>query len=179
VAQALVAEVFPEFVGSARPFAYDWLGRQFAHDRDRVVEGEALVLLLEPGTGAALEIPMSFARFHEEELVNDAEATLAQSFFEEWSASAGARLPVGRNECVGYRIPLFLGGTDTIDNLEMVDIDVYWSRVVSCGTGRCSLRKENQSATYRYATHATIGPRRQGEWVSQRSVAVLSVCLMT
>jgi hypothetical protein len=28
---------------------------------------------------------------------------------------------------VGYRVPLFLGGTDTVENLERGDMDVYWS----------------------------------------------------
>ncbi len=30
-------------------------------------------------------------------------------------------------ECVGYRKPLFLGGQDVIDNLEISDMEVYWS----------------------------------------------------
>jgi hypothetical protein len=29
-------------------------------------------------------------------------------------------------ECIGYRVPLFLGGSDTVENLEKVDLDVYW-----------------------------------------------------
>ncbi|WP_442854002.1 T6SS immunity protein Tdi1 domain-containing protein [Bacillus sp. FJAT-18017] len=28
---------------------------------------------------------------------------------------------------MGYRVVLFLGGEDTISNLEKVDMDVYWS----------------------------------------------------
>jgi hypothetical protein len=30
---------------------------------------------------------------------------------------------------VGYRVPLFLRGQDDIANLELVDIDVYWTIV--------------------------------------------------
>ncbi|WP_277621809.1 T6SS immunity protein Tdi1 domain-containing protein, partial [Caballeronia zhejiangensis] len=30
-------------------------------------------------------------------------------------------------ECVGYRIPLFLGGKDVMDNLETSNLDVYWT----------------------------------------------------
>jgi hypothetical protein len=29
--------------------------------------------------------------------------------------------------CVGFRSPLFLGGQDSVDNLELTDLDVYWS----------------------------------------------------
>jgi hypothetical protein len=34
---------------------------------------------------------------------------------------------LGFNECVGYRTPLFLGGSDDVANLEISDIDVYWT----------------------------------------------------
>jgi hypothetical protein len=35
---------------------------------------------------------------------------------------------------VGYGVPLFLGGQDVVDNLELTDLDVYWS---VCGQLRC------------------------------------------
>jgi hypothetical protein len=31
-----------------------------------------------------------------------------------------------RRQCVGYKIPLFLGGEDGPDNFEISDLDVYW-----------------------------------------------------
>ncbi len=30
------------------------------------------------------------------------------------------------DKCAGYKIPLFIGGNDTVDNLELSDIYVYW-----------------------------------------------------
>ena len=30
-------------------------------------------------------------------------------------------LPLGTLQCVGYKVPLFLGGKDSLDNLEVVD----------------------------------------------------------
>jgi len=42
---------FPAFAERAVPFAFDWLGRQFAIDRARMEQGEPLILLIEPGTG--------------------------------------------------------------------------------------------------------------------------------
>lgn len=123
----LVVEAFPEFAGRVRPFGYDWLGRQFAVDFGRVDAGQPQVLLLEPGTGEALEVPLPFAAFHDEELVEYADAALAAGFFEDWSAGHGDVLPLERNACVGYRVPLFLGGRDATENLELSDLDVYWS----------------------------------------------------
>lgn len=83
--------------------------------------------MLEPGTGQALEIPASFVGFHDGELVDYADSALAENFFDNWAASNPGSLPLGRDKCVGYKVPLFLGGPDTMDNLELSDIEVYWS----------------------------------------------------
>ncbi len=122
-----VVEAFPEFADRACPFAFDWLGRQFALDSGRRESGEPLVLLLEPGTGEALEVPRTLAGFHDEELVEYLDAALATGFFREWQKHEPANRMLGFSECVGYRMPLFLGGSDSVDNLEVIDLEVYWS----------------------------------------------------
>jgi type VI secretion system (T6SS) immunity protein Tdi1 len=126
VAEALVAGAFPDFASRACPFGFDWLGRQFAMDSTRIDGGEALVLMMEPGTGEALEVPLTFAAFHEE-LGALREPALAAGFFAEWSTANPTLVPVKLAECVGYRVPLFLGGSDDIDNLELIDLAVYWT----------------------------------------------------
>lgn len=125
-AQDWVTEAFPQFAARACPFGYDWLGRQFAVDSGRAEGGEPLVLLFEPGTGEVLEIPFSFARFHEQ-LDELREPALAGSFFASWARVNPELLPLDSQQCVGYRVPLFLGGMDALDNLEVVDLEVYWS----------------------------------------------------
>lgn len=124
---SLIAEAFPEFAERVSPFGFDWLGRQFAVDAGRIEAGQPQVLLLEPGTGEALEIPLRFSAFHDEELIDYADAALASDFFDQWSAVNGQSLPLRRDQCVGYRVPLFLGGQDVVGNLELSDLDVYWS----------------------------------------------------
>lgn len=124
--QRLTAEAFPQFAHRTAPFSYDWLGRQFALDEDRVQSGEPLILMMEPGTGQALEIPLSFRAFHEQ-LNELREPALANAFFKQWSAANPGALPLGIDTCVGYRVPLFLGGKDVVDNLEVIDLDVYWT----------------------------------------------------
>lgn len=126
-ALSLLVEAFPEFSDRACPFGYDWLGRQFTLDAGRVDGGQPLVLLVEPGTGEALEIPVPFVGFHDEELIDYADAALATEFFDGWASRHPDSLPLGRDACVGYRIPLFLGGQDVVENLELSDLDVYWS----------------------------------------------------
>jgi len=123
----LISDAFPEFAETSLPFGYDWLGRQFVMDLSRVVGGEPQVLLLEPGTGDALEIPSSFLELHDHELVDYSDAALASSFFESWASIHRDSLPLARQQCVAYRVPLFLGGDDTLDNLELSDLEVYWT----------------------------------------------------
>jgi Domain of unknown function (DUF1851) len=129
-ALSLIVEAFPEFASRACPFGYDWLGRQFAIDAGRTEAGQPLVLLLEPGTGEGLEIPLTFGAFHDEELIEYRDAALASGFFDAWKQDHGTALPLAHGDCVGYQVPLFLGGRDTIDNLEVIDLDVYWT---TCG----------------------------------------------
>lgn len=126
VSQRLIDEMFPQFAHRAAPFAFDWMGRQFALDRDRLENAEALILMLEPGTGAGLEIPLSFRAFHDQ-LGELREPALANGFFDQWSQANEQSLPLSFNVCVGYRVPLFLGGKDIVSNLEAIDLDVYWT----------------------------------------------------
>jgi hypothetical protein len=127
VAEGLISDAFPEFSDRARVFGYDWLGRQFALDFRRLQGGQPLVLMLEPGTGEALEIAANFVDFHDEEMVEFSDAVLAINFFDEWRAAHPDSIPLARDACVGYKVPLFLGGEDTIVNLELSDLDVYWT----------------------------------------------------
>lgn len=123
----LVREVFPEFGDDLSPFGMDWQGRMLALDRGRVVDGEPQVMLLEPGTGQALEVPFGLETFHEQELVENPEPALLPSVFEEFSRRQPDRVPLGPGQVVGYSVPLFLGGRDDYDNYEVSDWDVYWT----------------------------------------------------
>lgn len=122
---AIVAEAFPVFRQRILCFGSDWLGRMFALDFARKANGQFLVLMLEPGTGQALEIPATFMDFHNQELVQYQNEALAVEFYKAWQASDGEIPAI--EQCLGYKKPLFLNGTDTVENLEIVDMEVYWS----------------------------------------------------
>ncbi|MEM8708412.1 MAG: T6SS immunity protein Tdi1 domain-containing protein [Actinomycetota bacterium] len=126
---AHISAAFPEWARRAVVFGYDWLGRQFAADFGQRGDDGPLIVLLEPGTGEVLTIPAGFQRFHDIELVDQPDAALAAGFFREWSATQAGALPLGHDRCVGYEVPLFLGGQDSIENLEEIDLDVYWTVV--------------------------------------------------
>ena len=74
------------------------------------------------GPAKILQIPMSFLDFHNSELVDQRAAVVASTFFNEWLAANPDALPLGPDRCVGYRVPLFLGGRDELANLEETDL---------------------------------------------------------
>jgi hypothetical protein len=47
------------------------------------------------------------------------------SFLAEWKKKSNSILD--RTQCIWYKKPLFLWGTDSIDNLELTDLEVYIS----------------------------------------------------
>ncbi len=117
---------YPEFTGRIICFGYDWLGRQFAIDNQRKKNGKEMILMFEPGTADVLEIPCDIIEFHETEIVEYHDACLASSFFNEWMSNAKDN-SIEFGKCVGYKTPLFLGGEDAVLNLELSDMDVYWT----------------------------------------------------
>lgn len=121
---ALAVATFPDLENRITCFGSDWLGRQFATDEARLVRGERQILLLEPGTGEALEIPVSLDIFYTEELIHQPDAAVAFDFFQNW-LSSGGKVP-SYGQCVGYKKPLYLGGEDDITNVEITDFEVYW-----------------------------------------------------
>jgi hypothetical protein len=125
LANEFIAIAFPNFSERVVCFGYDWLGRIFALDGERREDKALAVLMFEPGTGEVLEIPSNLVTFHNNILVDDSEAALAFDFHKRWLALGGA-IPK-QKECVGYKQPLFLSGEDQVENLEISDLDVYWT----------------------------------------------------
>lgn len=118
----IITEGYPDFENCFEPFAYDWLGRCFAIDLRN--DAKDKILMFEIGTADVLEIPCSFIGFHEEEIPLYPDACLASNFFNEWREENG--IDLRPDKCAGYKIPLFLGGNDTAENLEISDMEVYW-----------------------------------------------------
>jgi hypothetical protein len=129
-----MSRMFPEFDAQLIVFGCDWLGRHFALDR-RLKHAQSTVLLLETGAGEAINIPSSIVAFHNQELVNYGDEALAARFYKQWKALHSENIPF--DKCVGYKVPLFLGGADTIENLELIELSIY---VELCGQLRNKTR---------------------------------------
>ncbi|WP_042550074.1 hypothetical protein, partial [Ralstonia solanacearum] len=117
---ATITAAYSEFIGRINCFGFDWLGRIFALDSRCLVKNRPGVVMFEPGTGKVFEIPCNLESFHEDELINYGDAALAGDFYLQWLNSGGDHPSYA--QCVGYKRPLFLGGADTIDNLELTDL---------------------------------------------------------
>lgn len=119
--KANVKSAYPEYTKDFEIVSCDWLGRCFGV----LTEGEEAILMFEIGTADVLVIPCNLLDFHNNEITEYAEECLAESFFEEWMEIE--RKSLKHNQCVGYKVPLFIGGDDELDNLEVSDMDVYWN----------------------------------------------------
>lgn len=120
-----ITEAYPRVEKQFEPFGYDWMGRCFAID---LRTGDH-ILLFEIGEGTVLDIPVDFVTFHNEEIPNEHEACLASELFEQWRSGHMATLP--HENCIGYEMPLFLGGKEQLKNLGEVDMEDYWNTIGS------------------------------------------------
>lgn len=121
-----IGEYLPRGRSGAIPFAFDWLGRNYVVDLLAFSQGSHMVLIVDLGEGRVFEVPGDLSSFHDIELVDYSDEALAASWFADWRGLHGDGA-LRFDQCVGYRTPIFLGGADDDDNLEVSDIDVYWS----------------------------------------------------
>lgn len=101
-------------------FGFDWLGRQYAMD----LKDWNLIYLFDPSTGEAFELEQSLVDFHNDDLVNYRDETLSSKEFEKWLLEA--KKPLRFDQCVGFKVSLFLGGIDRFENYELADLEVHW-----------------------------------------------------
>lgn len=114
--QELIRDAFPTNC-NVIPFGYDWLGRIFA------VNAELTVKMYDVATDEIFEIvPI---RDFANELSEYADDLIAAGVYADWLQNGGAKPEA--DHCIGFKIPLFLGGKDEFDNYELSDIDVYWT----------------------------------------------------
>jgi hypothetical protein len=138
-----LATAFASWAPSVRPFGYDWLGREFCVDYERVEDGEPQVLLLDVEEDEAYWIPLSFRDFHES-LMEEAEAALELERWNEWAAANPDKLPLRPSDCVAYKVPMFLGGQTRTELLEVTDMDVYWTLTAELLASSRALRAGTQ-----------------------------------
>lgn len=115
--QSFIRDAFPEKC-NVIPFGYDWLGRIFA------VDSGLNAYMYDVATNEVFKIS-DIEGFFKTELSQYSDDLIAEEVYKEWLQSGGAK--PGADHCIGYKIPLMLGGEDEFDNYELSDIDVYWT----------------------------------------------------
>lgn len=129
-----------------QPFAFDWMGRQFAwRDRDKIV-------IYDVGWNDRLVADCSMEEFFAEILPNEVEDLLRLNLWHAWQERTGAT-EIAYSDCVGYKVPIFLGGDDAADNLELTEMVPHWKLVSQLasqvrelpeGTDISSIQLENE-----------------------------------
>jgi hypothetical protein len=119
----LICEQFQALQGDAFAFAADWMGRQFVIDFTEMQDDQPTVGLLEPGVPDSYCIDQPIDPFHNKELVDGKSNPLAEALFKDWRKKTKGT--VGPDQCVGYKVPLFLGGEEKLKNFELQDLEVY------------------------------------------------------
>jgi hypothetical protein len=79
----------------------------------------------DPATGSVYALDGTIPDLFDEYVLEDPDTFLAQHLFTGWRALHPERNAPGT--CVGFKRPLFLGGAEAVENLEVVDEEVYWS----------------------------------------------------
>lgn len=112
-------EMFPDFEIEFILFGYDWLGRFYATNKL-----ENIIYVFDPSTNDVLELEDKFANFINETLPQNANDILAVKLYKKWLRK---NTKPSYASCIGYKVPLFLGGKDNMSNYEESDLEVYWS----------------------------------------------------
>ena len=117
----IVTEYFKKHKGKVYCFAFDWMGRQFAID----LKGKNLIYMFDYATGESFIMAQTLNGFFEEDLFTYREDTLLVDLFENFFVKE-KRSFLEFDECITFKQPLFTGGEDNIENMEIGDIEVNW-----------------------------------------------------
>ena len=112
---------FPDLKDFILVFGFDWQGRQYSFDLGNPNQ----ILLLDVAEGNYYSVEVNFKTFHDKILIEHKEDTLDLNAFNQWRNLNNS--VILHNECIGYKIPLFLNGKDDLSNMEKIDLDVYWN----------------------------------------------------
>jgi hypothetical protein len=126
IAKGFISAAFPDLMAHVDPLAFDWLGRQFVvsdETSSEVGEPEVMLLNVASMTREGMVAPGEFMQALQTPLMLE---VLHTDLFDQWRSETGSA-GLDFDRCAGLKVPAFLSGTTTLDNLEESDIEVYWS----------------------------------------------------
>lgn len=108
------------------------MGRLFATDINETDEnGSALVVCFDLAEPSAFTTDANFEDFHNVVAIDRMETLLNMNQYREWMETGPS--PNDGQHCIGYKIPLFLGGEDMVSNMELSDRAVYLHLLAEMG----------------------------------------------
>ncbi|MEC4272402.1 T6SS immunity protein Tdi1 domain-containing protein [Adlercreutzia sp. R25] len=113
----LIGAFYTDYRGEFSPVGYNWLGQCY------VLDAQGSVDILEPEASSTSCTDMGLVEFLNVDGVGNRDNAFLEAGYEEWLSGHD---PVAGGNCVGYTVPLFLGGKDEGDNMDIVDMEVYW-----------------------------------------------------
>jgi hypothetical protein len=117
----LVQSCFSELSDDIRVIGFDWLGRIFVSSDT----SDSKIYMCDAGSHEILEIPLGIKEFLNNEIPEYPDELFALDFYKEYISQGG--ISPSYDQCIGYKVPLFLGGLDDLSNIEQIDFDVFWT----------------------------------------------------
>ena len=109
----------------ANVLAFDWMGRQVVTSAQGCSRS---VLYLADIAAGRVEEWLSFDELVGVLSVDYGALAFDEDRFSAWRQAVGAGdAAIAFGDCVGYSIPLFLGGAPDVENLDLQDLAVYWT----------------------------------------------------
>ena len=119
--KGLVQSCFSELSDDIRVIGFDWLGRIFVSSDT----SDSKIYMCDAGSHEILEIPLGIKEFLNNEIPAYPDELFALDFYKEYISQGGTS--PSYDQCIGYKVPLFLGGLDDLSNIEQIDFDVFWT----------------------------------------------------
>lgn len=117
---AFIKQIFPEYSDDIVVISYDWYGRQFAINIKEI----NLIHMYDPATFEYFNIHDNISEFHNLTITDSDEDLLLNEEFQDWLKVENHLLDI--IECVGFKVPLFMNGQESLSNTERINMKFYW-----------------------------------------------------